>query len=133
MFFQPYSSHTLLLNPSSQLGSTGVCLSPKRRMYFQRPADCALGLIGSVVGDLGEHFVIDLVRIAAYDWQHRLSFEPCRMRNSGQIAKRRVNIQVRNQSVNDLAAGEAAGPRVISETPQPLSSRLHFMREKATP
>ena len=32
------------------------------------------------------------------------------MRNSGQIAKRRINIQVRNQSVNHLAAGEAAGP-----------------------
>jgi hypothetical protein len=72
-----------------------------------------------VVGHLGEEDVVDLARLAA-DQRHQAgALQPGRLLDPGQLADRRVDVEVADEAVEDAAAEEAAGAAHDHHHPDP--------------
>ena len=73
-------------------------------------ADRALGLVGRVVGNLGEDGLVQLRHLAPDERQRGGALEQARATDLEQVAEGREDVDMRHQRVANLAAAEAAGP-----------------------
>ena len=88
----------------------GVVLVEAAHVLVPRGAHGALRLVGGVERHLGEHLVAHLVDVTADQREQRRALEPRRLVDAGDVADRRVQVEVAHQRVVDPPTGEAPGP-----------------------